>query len=96
MISKQSWHAACVLAHVNTHMPMQNDYFTFFRVFAAVLFAAILALGGYLLKHRERLFGVDPSMPSENASSRTYTKVLVVAIWAHLLAFTGAAALFLG
>jgi hypothetical protein len=75
---------------------MHNDFLTFFRILAAVLFVAIFLIGGYLLKNHERFFGVDPSMPSENASARTYTKVLVVAIWAHLLAFTGAAAIFIG
>lgn len=56
----------------------------------ALLFLATLAAGAYLLINSERLFGVDPNMPSENSSGRAYGKMQAFAIWAHVAALTGA------
>jgi len=74
---------------------MQNDAFLVFRLLAAVVFIAALYAGYYMLKNYQRLFGVDPNMPSEGASSRAYSQVQVFSIWAHVLLGSGAAALLL-
>ena len=74
---------------------MQNEVFLLFRVLSAVVFLATLYAGYYMLKNFERLFGVDPNVPSENASARAYSKVLVFSIWAHALLASGAFALLL-
>jgi hypothetical protein len=73
--------------------PLHHEFFLFVRIVAAAFFVAFVLAGGYLLKNQQRLFGADPGMPSENASSRTYAKVLVFAVWAHLLVFSAAALL---
>ncbi len=74
---------------------MQNEVFLLFRVLAAAVFLAMLYAGYYMLKNFEKLFGVDPNIPSENASARAYSKVLVFSIWAHALLASGAFALLL-
>lgn len=74
---------------------MQSDLLLFFRiVFTAAFFVTLLA-GGYLFKNYRRLFGVDPSMPSETGSSRAYSKVQIFSVWAHAVFLTGAFALLL-
>jgi len=74
---------------------MQNDTFIVFRILASVVFIAALYAGYYMLRNYQRLFGVDPNMPSEGASSRAYSQVQVFSIWAHVLLGSGAAALLL-
>ncbi len=74
---------------------MQNDTFIVFRILASVVFFAALYAGYYMLRNYQRLFGVDPNMPSEGASSRAYSQVQVFSIWAHVLLGSGAAALLL-
>jgi hypothetical protein len=60
-----------------------------------ILFTIVLIVGGYLLVNYNRIFGPDPSMPSENSSSRAYTKVQAAVIWIHALVLTGAFTLLL-
>jgi hypothetical protein len=60
-----------------------------------LLFVLVLLAGVYMLANFQRLFGPDPQMPSENGSSRAYTKVQAIVIWLHALALTGAFALLL-
>ena len=74
---------------------MQNAVFLLFRVLAAAVFLAMLYAGYYMLKNFEKLFGVDPNIPSENASARAYSKVQIFSIWAHALFASGAFALLL-
>jgi len=74
---------------------MQTDSFFAIRIIFSILFFGALAAGVFLFKNYEKLFGVDPNMPSENSSSRAYRKVQVFAIWAHVVALLGAFALFL-
>ncbi len=69
---------------------MQNTFFMLVQVVFTGLFLATLALGAYLVKNDRRLFGADATMPSENSSARTYCKVQVFAVWAHVLFLTGA------
>jgi hypothetical protein len=72
---------------------MQDQVFLIVRIAAAVVFLAALAGGAYMFKNFQQLFGVDPHMPSENASSRSYSKVLIFLVWLHLLLAAGAFAL---
>jgi len=74
---------------------MENDVQLIFRLIFSGLFLAVLAAGAYLLKNYQRLFGVDPDIPSENASARAYSKVQVFVVWVHALLLTGAFALLL-
>jgi hypothetical protein len=74
---------------------MQSEILLFIRIIFTGLFLLSLFAGVYLLKNYERLFGVDPSMPSEGSSSRAYSKVQVFSIWAHATVLTGAFALLL-
>ena len=64
------------------------------RTVFSVLFVATLLAGAYLFRNFERLLGADPSVPTDNAGSRGLNKVQVVAIWLHILAITGAFAIF--
>ena len=41
------------------------------------------------------LFGIDPNMPSENGSARSYSKVQVFSVWTHVFLLTGAFAFLL-
>jgi hypothetical protein len=65
------------------------------QIIFGLLFIIVLIAGGYLVVNFQRLFGPDPSMPSENSSSRTYSKVQAIVVWLHALALTGAFALLL-
>ncbi|MGB8170097.1 MAG: hypothetical protein WCF18_21515 [Chthoniobacteraceae bacterium] len=67
----------------------------FIRLVFTFLFIATLLAGVYLLRNYQRLFGVDPNMPSETGSSRAYSKVQVFVVWAHAAALTGSFALLL-
>jgi len=73
----------------------KQAFFLVVRILFAGLFLAIALAGVYLVKHQARLFGVDPAMPSETGSSRTYSKLQVFVIWAHALFLTAAFALML-
>ena len=62
---------------------MNNDPLLPFRVFSgAALAVSILALV-FVTKNSERYFGVDPNVPSETASGRTYNRFLVIIALAH-------------
>lgn len=74
---------------------MTTDAFFFVRLIFTGFFLVTLLAGVYLAKNYQRLFGVDPNMPSENASSRAYSKVQIFTIWAHAVLLTGAFALLL-
>ncbi len=74
---------------------MHNDALLAFRFIFAGLFIVTLFAGVYLLRNFRRLFGVDPNMPSENGSSRTYSALQAFVVWAHIAFLTGTFALFL-
>jgi len=75
---------------------MPNEAVLFIRIIFTGLFVVTLLSGAYLFKNFEKLFGVDPDMPSENGSHRAYTKVQVFSIWGHAVILTGAFALLMG
>jgi hypothetical protein len=74
---------------------METNSLAVFRVIFGLLFLGVLAAGGYLFKNYQRLFGPDPSIPSENSSARGFTKLQAFVLWAHAAALTGAFALLL-
>lgn len=74
---------------------MTTDPTNLIRLVFTLLFIGTLVAGVYLLRNYERLFGVDPNVPSENGSARAYSKVQVFCIWAHAAGLTGAFALLL-
>lgn len=74
---------------------MQNNALLTLQLIATGLFILLLFGGVWILKNYNRLFGVDPDMPSENISSLTYNKLQVIALWLHALLLTGAFALLL-
>ena len=74
---------------------MQNDVLLLFRIVFTGLFIVTLLAGVYLGVNYQKLFGVDPNMPSENGSSRAYSKVQIFSVWAHAVLLTGAFALLL-
>jgi hypothetical protein len=70
---------------------MQNEsFFLFVRFVFSGLFLATILIGISLWRNYERLFGVDPNLPSENGSARAYSKVQVCAVWIHVFLLTGA------
>jgi len=71
---------------------MQVD--TIVRIVFSVLLAATLAVGVYLFKNFERLFGYDPSVPTDNSGAQGVNKVQIISIWAHAVALTAAMAFF--
>jgi hypothetical protein len=74
---------------------MQSEVFLAFRILAVIGFFATLGIGVWLARNYQRLFGVDPEMPSENSSSRAYSQVQIFTLWVHALIATAAFALFL-
>jgi hypothetical protein len=74
---------------------MHNDALLAIRFIFGGLFIATLFAGVYLVRNFQRLFGVDPRMPSENSSSRTYSALQAFVVWAHIAFLTGAFALLL-
>lgn len=73
---------------------MSLDLFIIRCISVALLVATLLA-GAYLLKNFQRLFGTDPSLPSENSSARAYNQVQVFSLWAHALFLFGTFAFLL-
>ena len=87
-----TWQGAVTVAKI---APMQTELLLVFRLLAAAAFVVMLGAGGWLVWNYQRLFGVDPDMPSENSSSRAYSQVQIFALWAHALVATAAFALCL-
>jgi len=69
---------------------MSTDASAFIQFTFSLLFVANLLAGVYLLRNSERLFGTDPSVPSETSSGRAYGKMQAFVVWAHVAALTGA------
>jgi hypothetical protein len=69
---------------------MTIDASAFIQFTFSLLFIATLLAGVYLLRNSERLFGIDPNMPSETSSGRAYGIMQAFVVWAHAAALTGA------
>jgi hypothetical protein len=76
-----------------TVMQDNATLFLCLRIIFTGLFIVTLVAGAWILKNREKLFGVDPQMPYENSGGRLYSKTLIFVIWAHAVAITGGFAL---
>lgn len=74
---------------------MNDPFLLVLRLGATAVFAAAVYAGVYLFRNYERLFGIDPDMPSETGSSRAYSKIQVFAIWVHVLIASAAFALLI-
>ena len=74
---------------------MNNDALLFIRLVFTGMFVVTLLAGAYLVKNFQKLFGVDPDMPSESGSSRAYTRIQVFLVWAHFFVLTGSFALLM-
>ncbi len=74
---------------------MSNEAKILFQCLFTLAFVATLLAGFYLVKNDQKLFGHNPEIPGDNESGRTYNKVQVWAIWAHVAVLTGAFALYL-
>ena len=77
---------------------MQDSKMVFLclRIIFTGLFILTLLAGVWLVKNREKLFGIDPKMPHETSGARLYSKTLIWVIWAHAAAITGGFALMFG
>ncbi|MDP9290750.1 MAG: hypothetical protein M3O82_00135 [Verrucomicrobiota bacterium] len=70
-------------------------FFLVLRVIATIGFLITLSAMIYIARHRERIFGINPHLPSESSSDRSYAMFLVFAVLAHALVLTAAFALLL-
>jgi hypothetical protein len=74
---------------------MQKNALLGLQLISAALFILLLFVGVWILKNHQRLFGVDPDIPSESSGARNYNKLQVIALWLHALLLTGSFALLL-
>ena len=61
--------------------PMDQEAVFPIKVMAWIALGGSLALGGYMLKHDQRLFGFHPDVPSDNSSARGYGKAQIWLLW---------------
>ncbi len=66
---------------------MHDTLHILFRVFCAGGLLLTAAGFRYVSRNYERLFGADPSVPSENSGSSTYSKTQIYAVLIHIAAF---------
>jgi hypothetical protein len=70
---------------------MPHDAFaTFVQVVFGTIFFLTICAGFLLVVNRDKWFGIDPNMPSENGSSRAYSKIQVFIVWMHVFLLSGA------
>ena len=74
---------------------MQPEAVLMVRVVFSLVFFSALAVGWWLAKNDRRFFGADASVSSESSGTRSYTKMMVWAIWCHVVVISAAFALFL-
>jgi len=74
---------------------MENDPLLFFRIVSGLGAVGCVFAAMYVFQNASRFFGVDPEVPSENASARSQTQLLVAAVLAHAFAFCLAGMVFL-
>lgn len=66
---------------------IRESAFHIFRIFCGFGFVLTLIGGWWLRRNFTRLLGVKAELPSESRGSRGYTRMLVVAVWMHLVLF---------
>lgn len=74
---------------------MQPEAVLMVRVVFTLVFVAALAVGWWLAKNGRRFFGADAAISSESSGTRSYAKMMVWAIWCHVVVISLAFALFL-
>jgi hypothetical protein len=74
---------------------MNQEALRLFQAIFTGLFLMTLIAGGYLVLNFHRFFGPDPNVPSENSSSRSYSRMQALMVWLHATLLTGAFALLL-
>ncbi len=74
---------------------MDSESIFFFKSFFGAAFLITLLAGVYLLKNYQKFFGVDPNMPTDNSSTRSYTATMIFTVWLHMLALFGGFAIWL-
>ncbi len=65
------------------------------RVVFTLVFLLALAIGWWIAKNDRRFFGADPTISSETSGTRSYSKMMVWAIWLHVVVISAAFALFM-
>ena len=58
---------------------MQKNALLGLQLISAALFILLLFVGVWILKNHQRLFGVDPDIPSESSGARNYNKLQIIA-----------------
>jgi hypothetical protein len=59
------------------------------KILAILGVAGMLALGVWMWRNEDRLFGFDPEVPSDNSSPRTYGKTHLWLTWLLILKVFG-------
>lgn len=74
---------------------MKSEAVLMVRVVFSLVFFVALAIGWWLARNDRRFFGADAAISSETSGTRSYTKMMVWAIWLHVVVISAAFALFL-
>jgi hypothetical protein len=74
---------------------MKEEAVLMVRVAFSLVFLGALTLGWWIVRNDRRFFGADPTISSETSGTRSYTKMMVWAIWIHVVVISAAFALFL-
>ena len=74
---------------------MKDEAVLMVRVAFSLIFLGALALGWWIARNDRRFFGADPAISSETSGTRSYTKMMVWAIWIHVVVISAAFALFM-
>jgi len=74
---------------------MQPEAVIMVRVAFTLVFLLALSMGVWLAKNDRRFFGADAAISSETSGTRSYSKMMVWAIWVHVVVISAAFALFL-
>lgn len=72
---------------MNNPSDAKETAFLIFRLVCVAGFFISLYGGYYLHRNFNRLFGVNPNLPSESAGARGYSKMQVMAVWLHIVLF---------
>jgi hypothetical protein len=74
---------------------MKQEAVLMVRVVFTLVFLLALAIGWWIAKNDRRFFGADPTISSETSGTRSYSKMMVWAIWLHVVVISAAFALFM-
>lgn len=74
---------------------MGNELPIIIPIIFGSVFVLTLAAGVYLYKNDEAFFGPHPDHPSETDGGRSYNRMQIWVVWAHIVFITGLFALLL-